>query len=175
MYVVKQNQSNSGFTFDTQLKTALKYFVLITAEFYKLNCEVPIRLDITPGGLFKSTTNKTTTAFCMVSQKKVSALCAHTWFMMLRTHPVGVLSVYRSIFCRNLSVELALAFFKISKDHPKACQFTAAIERVEQTGTNYQDRTDDREDRGRSARRRRDSSGFWHRYISVFLLGWVTG
>ena len=52
--------------------------------------------------------------------------------MMLRTHPVGVLSVYRSIFCRNLSVELALAFFKISKDHPKACQFTAAIERVEQ-------------------------------------------
>ena len=133
MYVVKQNQSNSGFTFDTQLQTALKYFVLITAEFYdKLNCEVPIRLDITPGGLFKSTTNKTTTAFCMVSQKKVSALCAHTWFMMLRTHPVGVLSVYRSIFCRNLSVELALAFFKISKDHPKACQFKAAIERVEQ-------------------------------------------
>ena len=74
--------------------------------------------------------------------------------MMLRTHPVGVLSVYRSIFCRNLSVELALAFFKISKDHPKACQFTAAIERVKQTGTNYQDRTDDREDRGRSPRRR---------------------
>lgn len=91
--------------------------------------------------------------------------------MMLRTHPVGVLSVDRSIFCRNLSVELALAFFKISKDHPKACQFTAAIERVKQTGTNYQDRTDDREDRGRSPRRRRDSSGFWYRYISVFLLG----
>lgn len=91
--------------------------------------------------------------------------------MMLRTHPVGVLSVYRSIFCRNLSVELALAFFKISTDHPKAYQFTAAIERVEETGTNYQDRTDDREDRVRSARRRRDSSGFWYRYISVFLLG----
>ena len=54
---------------------------------------------------------------------------------------------------------------------PKACQVTAAIERVEQTGRNYQDRSDDREDRGRSARRRRDSTGFWYRYVSVFLLG----
>ena len=62
---------------------------------------------------------------------------------------------------------------KISSRLP--LEVTAAIERVEQTGRNYQDRTDDREYRGRSAWRRRDSTGFWYRYVSVFLLGWVTG